>query len=572
MEPERRPASLLRGATILLPPVALLIAIAPLTMVGFPAGHDWLYELTRVAEYAHAIEAGQVPPFWGENLYGGYGSPVFLFYAPLYASVATAFAAALGSVAAGAAAAIAFFTIVGLLATIVLMRAVVASSPGPAVHAGTAVRVGAIAFLLNPYLIGNALLRNANAEYAALCLLPIPLAGLLHLGRNRRLGVAMVGGGLALCILAHNLTGLTCAALLVMWAVILYVPGGGRSLWIGFGAGVGLGLLVSAFFWIPALALKDLVRTEELLVGKFDFRTQFQPIASHFGYERFFAAGILPLALVLAAVGWILGLRMARRPIHGGRVAIALLVTVLGSLFLQTVLSRALWEVIPFLPMFQFPWRFMGPLALASALLGGLLVLNLEISVARRWVLGAELLFLALCTVNALPHLRKARPIPADVRPHLHAVLSPAGIRKTGVSVTVRDEYLPRGADPSVWKNKPACDHPVVGADRPLDLRIIRDQGTAICLETRSRSANRLRIGRWFFPGWEITVNGQARVPQANAVGSMDVRIPPGAGTVRLAMRAPGIRRICLWVSALGLGLLVLLVVLAIRGRIPKLQ
>jgi len=171
-----------------------------------------------------------------------------------------------------------------------------------------------------------------------------------------------------------------------------------------------------------------------------------------------------------------------------------------------------------------------------------------------------------------VPHLRDTQPLPAEVRPHLRALLSPAGIVKAGMRVTVGDEYLPRGADPKVWKAKPAGANPVVGADRPLDLRILRARGTEIRLETRSGAANRIRIGRWCFPGWTLTVNGKARPVRPNPVGSIDVEIPAGTATVRLEMHTPGIRRLGLWISALGLVLLALLAGLGIRGRIPYLD
>ena len=51
------------------PWVALAISCAPLLLGGFPQGHDWSFELVRVAEYRAALGAGQLPPYWAENLY-----------------------------------------------------------------------------------------------------------------------------------------------------------------------------------------------------------------------------------------------------------------------------------------------------------------------------------------------------------------------------------------------------------------------------------------------------------------------------------------------------------------------
>ena len=47
----------------------------------FPQGHDWKYGVARTAEYLHALQDGQFPPFWASNFYGGYGSPSFFLCA-----------------------------------------------------------------------------------------------------------------------------------------------------------------------------------------------------------------------------------------------------------------------------------------------------------------------------------------------------------------------------------------------------------------------------------------------------------------------------------------------------------
>lgn len=51
---------------------------------------------------------------------------------------------------------------------------------------------------------------------------------------------------------------------------------------------------------------------------------------------------------------------------------------------LMTSLSRPLWEAIPFLPYFQFPWRLLGAAVAMLAILGAA---GTE-SVARWWGAG----------------------------------------------------------------------------------------------------------------------------------------------------------------------------------------
>jgi hypothetical protein len=65
-------------------------------------------------------------------------------------------------------------------------------------------RIAIYFFILNPYLLGDKLLRNANAEYTALCLLPLTLYGLLVIGRRLRTGSLILSISLALTITAHT--------------------------------------------------------------------------------------------------------------------------------------------------------------------------------------------------------------------------------------------------------------------------------------------------------------------------------------------------------------------------------
>ena len=182
-------------------------------------GHDWLYELVRVSEYRAALGAGQRPPFWSENLYAGYGSPVFLFYAPLFSAAASLAAELAGSVTRGAS----WLLIAISLLSVPLVRGFLAALLE---HAGlrdpAAARLGTVFFVLHPYLLGDKLVRNADAEYLGLCLAPLALHGVAIAAREPRRGFALVSSGIALVVLAHNLTALVAVAFALGLGVVLH--------------------------------------------------------------------------------------------------------------------------------------------------------------------------------------------------------------------------------------------------------------------------------------------------------------------------------------------------------------
>jgi len=65
-----------------LPLGVALGACLELIIMGYPQGNDWILELVRIVEYHAALSSGQAPPFWAGDLYRGFGSPIFVFYAP----------------------------------------------------------------------------------------------------------------------------------------------------------------------------------------------------------------------------------------------------------------------------------------------------------------------------------------------------------------------------------------------------------------------------------------------------------------------------------------------------------
>jgi len=530
-----------------IPYLAALIACAPLVIGGFPQGHDWAFELARVAEFSHAFGEGQYPPHWAPNLYGGYGSPVFLFYAPAFVALAAVTSLVFGSFATGASLAVILFSFIGVFA----IRRLFAAIPGVDAQCG---RIAATLFALHPYLIGDKLIRNANAEFAALCLLPFALEGLMWIERQPLRGAIVVAGGLAVSILSHNLTALVCLALLLGGALWLYGWRNAGRTWLALASGVAVGLLIAAFIWLPALVLQDAIRVDELTRGKFDFHGQWKPISEFFGYSQFFSAGALtPAALVFAA--WV-GARRTAHPIVGRRFLMGLLVAALIFIGLQLRVSAPLWEFLPWLPLVQFPWRFMGPLALVSAVAVGVAAAPILTQRPNRIRAFAELGIFALCVANAWPQLAGYRPLSAAQSEMIANAVQPENLRRGVLNVSVLDEYLPRGAKPAAWKRAARVGgRSVVAAEPAVEIELLEEKGSRIALRADAPAGTRLRLARWYFPVWEAELDGVPIPIEPNSSGGIDVRLPAPGGTLELIRRPPPSRRIALILSGLGVGL-----------------
>jgi len=152
----------------LLPFVAAALPWVWVAHRGAPVGHDFTLELTRLAAYSHALRDAQLPPFWAGDLYAGYGSPIFLFYGHVYLAVESLAAVLFASWTTGAWTALAAFSAFGVWGVQLAARAI-----DPDFVNAQAGRIAAYVFALHPYLLGDALLRDANAEYG-LCIMPSP--------------------------------------------------------------------------------------------------------------------------------------------------------------------------------------------------------------------------------------------------------------------------------------------------------------------------------------------------------------------------------------------------------------
>jgi hypothetical protein len=530
--------------------LAWLAAASFLLRHGFPRGTDWALELVRLAEWRQAFAEGQMPPAWAPDLYGGFGSPVFLFYPPLATALATGASALLQSLQAAAVAA--------LLMTL-LIAVVGAAAMGSAAVGDGASRIAALVLVLQPYLLADLLLRNAQAELLALALLPLAMAGLLRADQRPRPAALLLALAVALVSLTHPLTALMLMVILLAGGAFVLRRAAG---WGALAGGIGLGLLLSAWSWLPALVLGSWIRQGELLRDRLDFHRNFLAPGQIIGHGHPFSAGWLGPAALLCLLGALLAGRLKgiRR-----RAAIAVLAGGAVLLALQLPVTTPVWEAVSWMPLLQFPWRLMGPLAVLSALAAALAFGAFAGSLSPRVRRGLEIGVLALSLLDALPVLQAARPLPQEVRNELERNLEPAAIRAFGHRGTVFDEYLPAGADPALWRE--GYPGPLVAVPAGVRYQVVRDAGTSAEVEVEAPADTGVLFARWFFPGWTATVDGTEVEVSQGPRGVLAVPVPAGRHRVAVRHRQPEIRKVAGWLSLLGLAGCVWL---GVRGRAQR--
>lgn len=587
-EGARAVARRLRAAGPMLVVLALAVlpilpALAAAGIVATRAGGDSPFLLQRAEQMAVALAAGHVPPRWMPDGAFGLGYPLWNYYAPLAWYAAGGLAALGGGVVGGL--------------KVTLAACFLAAAGGAYVLARDAWRseaagvLGAAAYTFAPYHLINVYVRgDALSELAAYAVFPWLLVAIDRAvaapAPRRVVALALATAALPL---AHNISALLFAPLAAAHALrrlgrprtaaspappspradgtsaarsaaqrlVAWWRGRERGTWplarratgpwAALAAGAGLGALLAAFFWLPALAERDAVQLDRNLQGYFDYRGHFRgldlvDLGLWFRYDLIddlparVGLAQLATALVGAALAWTASARAPRRRREVAYWAAA----AAAALAMATPVGRVVWEAVPLLAFAQFPWRWLSVAALPLAVLAGALAPAMG---ARRagWSVPAAAVATALLAASAMGGLTVATLPVRDVdRSDLWTFELASG----NVGTTVRHEYLPAGVAPP----------PAGGADATAG-REAAPRAVSGVLEAAievehapARQEWRIEIGggepaqvafpTYAFPGWTVAVDGGPPVAAEAVPGSgwLRAEVPPGGHDVVLSL------------------------------------
>lgn len=570
-----------------------VLAIWPLiSRAGLPEGTDAELHIFRLHELSYLIRGGELFPRWAPNFYHGYGYPIFNYYAPLtyYLALPLELLPGIDAVLASKAVLVAGMLLGGLG-----IYGYVRDHWGR--RAGY---VAASLYLYSPYIqYIDPHIRGALPEAFSFGIFPLALWALDRLRRRPTVGSWLSSAILtAGVILSHNLMGLFFYGLLVFWCVwqaaLLWVnnrQGGAKVSWSSIGrpvAALVLALGLASFFWLPVFLERDAV-TLNTLVGtgdNYDFRTHFLSPAELLGLSTSpdWGATQSPFRFNLGLAQWVgglLGLLMLAigRARARGQLGFFAAASVL-ILFLMMSASRVVWEAVPFLPFFQFPWRLLGAAAVTLAVLGGagveaLIRAGREYSSDPDQFTGtpthqrrAGWAYAVAVGVPILLGLPLSQPAPWEPFGEVNT-LRMSLIENSGrwLGTTSTADYVP-----ATVTTLPARRSSVVAPisnGLPPD-RVNREampDGAEVTAEvlrplwTRyhviAPKQFRLRLYQFDFPGWQVTVDGEpAETEIAEPEGFIVILVPQGTHVVDVKFGSTPPRTVGWILSFLSLSLL----------------
>jgi hypothetical protein len=510
----------------------------------------WLYEMDR------AVRMGQFPPRYVPDLSFGFGYPLFNFVFPLPFYIGEIFHL-LG------------FSLVDSLKTVFLL-----TIPFSMYFFYKLLRkftseifslAGAIAYVYAPYRATDIFVRGAVGEIVVFVFLPLVFLSYVKAKTKSWRWIGIAALATAAIVMSHNIVAYMFFPFLIAYLiadVLLnhkhYFPAAIRMT-----AGAILGLLASCYFWLPAIVESRLMKYSTVYNFIDHFPTIKQLITPFFGYGASvpgpgdgmsFFIGIG--GLVLVAAGGLLTLVNWSSFTKSKKT---LLVWALASFFLSVFMmnfrSTFVWENIPLLPYFQFPWRFLTMTTFVSPLL------IVALPEAKKWKIAAIVLGIIIIGAN-YTFFRPSEFLGREDDYYINRYI-PVPVASKEYR-TILEDYLrlPAGNEIAPSSNYPRAysDEDIITHTNELNVLDAR-------IETESDKAAILNYNKYYFPGWIAKIDGEEiQITAGKPFGQIAVAVPAGKHTIDISFRETNFRRLLNFVS-LGAMLISLSLILAKKGK-----
>jgi hypothetical protein len=478
-------------------------AVRPLFSPGFFPMHDDT-QVARVIEMGRALRDFQFPVRWVSELGYGYGYPIFNFYGPL----PYYFGGLLYAVGVPAVMATKIMFAVGILLPALLMALFIELPYG---------LVAGLLFLFAPYHAVQIYVRGAVGEYWSLVFFPLISFWIMGWGKPITKKAGIVGAlGMGGMILSHTLTGFAVTifiggAFVLYWGIRMLRKQCGFTEVFSASIPLLLGMGLSAFFWLPAIAEMHVTGVSGQVSATADYKDHFvcisQLYASLWGFGgsakgcidgMSFMLGKAHLLLTFVGIAAAILIRPKRLT---GIFAVAITAIVLG-LFFATQASRWVWDTIPGFAYLQYPWRFLGILMFGMSLLGGFALLAIK-NVRVKWVVAC-VLCLGIVALNGkwfVPQYTyqktsEAFEAPSDIRWRVSKI---------------SDEYLPLSVPRPETPDE--ANFATIEEGNGLTVRLITKTTTTEQWSVVAAEEMPVRINKTPFPGWRYFVNNREVQP-----------------------------------------------------------
>ncbi len=323
-----------------------------------------------------------------------------------------------------------------------------------------------------------------------------------------RIFLPVLAISVSLLILSHNVIAILFLPLFIVISLILVKKK--KEVILAF----ILGILVSTFFWLPAVYDLQYVRLSQIKISNIQDHLigSLQLIIPSWGYGPS-PNGQNPLPVqigivALASFVFAFYLRFAKK-IKDLLLDLMLLVFILVC-FLMTKPSLLFWQNVPFADIIQFPWRMLSILVFISSFL-----IAYVVNTNKKQIVLAVIIVLA-SIISTIVY----------TKPTVFVDRGDSFYSTNEDSTTVQDEYLP------FWvKDKPANRAnqkiEIIKGDAKINQSLIR---SAVYQATITASTDsKIQINTIYFPGWQVKIDSRnVPISYQNQYGLITFDLPAG--------------------------------------------
>ena len=505
----------------------------------------WLFEMDRV------VKMLQFPPRYVPDLSFGFGYPLFSFVYPLPFYIAEAFHligfSLVGSVKIVFGLSIPF----SMYFMYKLLRQFMAREMSLA---------GAVLYVYAPYRALEIFVRGTIGEIVAFVFLPLITLSFIKLTSNEKSfkWVGIAGLSTAALVLSHNIMAYMFMPFLLIFVVarIIWISKDkkeaiSRSFW-----GLLSGLLTSIYFWFPAILESRLMQYDTVFNFYNHFPTLRQFITPYFGYgasvpgpydTMSFYMGFTGLAVVL--LGSIIFVKKYK--IFSLEEKIFLLwgtVIFFASIFMMNHRSAFLWENLPLLPYFQFPWRFLVMICFASPLF--LLVFAKLFKNKKNFSVLISFFVILFSILLNFKYFKTSEYLGREDAYYINRYI-PKGTASDAYKQT-SEEYLRL---PKATQKRPDKLYKRAYTDSAAILRIEEKSALDAKIITDSEYEFELYYTKYMYPGWVAKIDGKrTEIIAGKPFGQITITVPAGTHVVEVEYRESTMRLLLDIVSVMSLG------------------
>lgn len=519
-------------------------AVFPLLHKGLPPTHDGEYHVIRFFEFNKVLLDGNFYPRWAPDLNNGFGVPLFNYVYPLPNYIAS------------------FFHLFSLSFIDAFKLNLLAASLIGSVFFYLWARqfwgdlgglISSAFYSFSPYHLLDIYIRGSVGEVWALGFFPAFLWSITKFIRENNFFYGILSSVfLSLLIFSHNILAFMFFSFGVLYAAFIYMNQKGKKSIFRILLIFILGISLSSIFWMPAILEKEYVRGLEVYNYSSNFPEFYQLIIPSWGSgfsggslqnELSFQIGLANLFAIFLSV-----ILLFKKNLKEYRKIIYFFLTsFLIIFFLMLSISKLVWQIVPFMNFFQFPWRLLSLEILVCSFLAGSIVMF-----GRQ---RAVPFILILITI--LLGIGYAKPAYYHLREDNHY---------TSRSNFIDGTNSPGNTFNTIWAgNLQKQKNKVVLLKGKISK--VNIKSTEYTFTTDSSEKTTALVSTAYFPGWTAYIDGKDEQIQISKEGNFSFEVPSGNHNVSVKFEDTPVRKWATVLSLVSLLFIVLNLLLFAKNR-----